>query len=74
MITSIDDIPSIIMNNINDDDKNLTLIHDENDLNKCCFDLIKSGYHPKIKFQGTRLTDIYIVSSITLKLKFKLNI
>ena len=59
MISSIDDIPSIIMNNINDDDKNLTLIHDENDLIKCCFDLIKSGYHPKIKFQGNRLTDIY---------------
>ena len=59
MINSIDDIPSIIMNTINDDDKNITLIHDENDLIKCCFDLIKSGYHPKIKFQGNRLTDIY---------------
>lgn len=26
---------------------------------KCCFDLIKSGYTPKIKFQGGRFTDIF---------------
>ena len=58
MITSINDIPNII-NNLTEDDKHITLIHNENDLIKCCFDLIKSGYHPKIKFLGNRLTHIY---------------
>ena len=58
MINIIDDIPSIIMNTINDDDKNISLIHDENDLITCCFDLIKSGSYPKIKLQGNRFTSI----------------
>jgi hypothetical protein len=43
----------------NEDEQNITLIHKENDLIKCCFDLIKSGYHPKIKFLGNRLTHLY---------------
>ena len=57
MITSIDDILNIVKDN--KDEQNITLIHKENDLIKCCFDLIKSGYHPKIKFLGNRLTHIY---------------
>ena len=57
MITSIDDIPNIVKDN--EDEQTITLIHNENDLIKCCFDLIKSGYHPKIKFLGNRLTQIY---------------
>ena len=50
MITSTNDIPNIIKDNTNEDEQNITLIHNENDLVKCCFDLIKCGYHPKIKF------------------------
>ena len=51
MITSIDDICNIIKDN--EDEQNITLIHNEDDLIKCCFDLIKSGYHPKIKSFNT---------------------
>jgi hypothetical protein len=56
MITCIDDITNIMKDNT---DENITLIHNENNLIKCCFDLIQSGYHPKIKFLGNRLTDIF---------------
>ena len=57
IISSVNEIPNIVKNT---DSKKITLIHRENDLIKCCIELIESsGYLPKIKFQANRLTDIY---------------
>ena len=57
IISSVDEIPNIVKSN---ECKNITLIHKENDLIKCCIELIESSkYLPKVKFQGNRLTDIY---------------
>jgi hypothetical protein len=58
LISSVNEIPKIIEDN--SECKCLTLIHKDNDLIKCCIELIEaSGYLPKIKFQANRLTDIY---------------
>ncbi len=55
LVSSVNEIPNIVKNN---DNKCLTLIHKENDLIKCCIELIESsGY--LVKFQANRLTDIY---------------
>ena len=57
MISSVHEIPKIIKNTNSDC---ITLIHRENDLIKCCIDLIEQcGYIPKIKFQGNRITDVF---------------
>ena len=49
MITKIDDICNIIKDN--EDEQNTTLIHNENDLIKCCFDLLKVDIIQKLNFQ-----------------------
>ena len=71
MIENINDIIKIIKDI--DNNKNtytITLIYKDNNLNKCCYDLIKAGYHPKIKFLGNRLTDIYcIFKNINIKIQ-----
>ncbi len=56
MIYNIDDIIKLI--NENDKVKELKLIYKDNDLTKCCVDLIDAGYIPNIKFEGCRITYI----------------
>ena len=56
MISNIDDIIKII--NENHTVKELKLIYKDNDLTKCCVDLIDAGYIPSIKFEGCRITFI----------------
>ena len=56
MISSVDEIPNIIKHN---DSKKLTLIHKDNDLIKCCIELIEaSGYLPKIKFYSSTVKSL----------------
>ena len=56
LISSVDEIPNIVRDT---DSKRITLIHKDDDLIKCCIELIEaSGYLPKIKFQANRITDI----------------
>jgi hypothetical protein len=70
LISSVNEIPNIVKHN---DNKCLTLIHKENDLIKCCIELVEaSGYLPKIKFQANRLT--FILDLVMIKLQYKLNI
>ena len=57
MISDINEIPNIINNN--SEVEKINLIYKDNDLTKCCIDLIEAGYIPKLKFQGNRITFIY---------------
>jgi hypothetical protein len=67
MISSVNDIPNVLEDY---EEKNITLIHRDNDLTKCCMELIQSGYIPKIKFQGHRVTDIFCeFNSISIRIQ-----
>jgi len=68
LISSVDEIPNIVRDT---DSKRITLIHKDDDLIKCCIELIEtSGYLPKIEFRLTEL-QISVLSSMMLKLGFK---
>ena len=59
-ITNINDIPKII-NNLNDENiDKINMIFKDNDLTKCCIELIDARYIPKIKFQANRITYIFV--------------
>ena len=57
MITDINEILTIMKEH--NDSKTFKLIYKDNDLTKCCCDLIEAGYIPKLKFEGCRITYIY---------------
>lgn len=63
MIETVDEIPKILEDELQKEiiNENITLVLKDNDMEKCCIELIeKCHYTPKIKFQGNRLTDIFL--------------
>jgi hypothetical protein len=63
MIETVDDIPKILEKEFQKEEhnENITLVLKDNEMEKCCIELIeKCHYTPKIKFQGNRLTDIFL--------------
>ena len=70
LISSVNEIPNIVRDTHS---KRITLIHKDDDLIKCCVELIEaSGYLPKLHFRLTEL-QISVLSSMMLKLGFKPN-